>query len=86
GRITEKWQVLAGYTYLDSAVVKSTRPAEVGRQLANTPANSFTLWSTYQLPWRVQVGGGANYIGTRYASTTPDAAGYYRTAPGYWTF
>ncbi|HEX5876392.1 MAG TPA: TonB-dependent receptor, partial [Pyrinomonadaceae bacterium] len=50
GNITRAWQVLAGYTLLDSTTVDSNNPAEIGKTLVNTPRNSFNIWSTYRLP------------------------------------
>ncbi len=82
GNVTDKWQILTGYTYLDSEVVESNNPAEVGYRLANTPQQTFTLWTTYQLPWNITVGGGAQYMGTRYSATNANA----RVAPEYWLF
>ena len=47
--------------------------------MSNTPRHSFSLWTTVQLPGRLEVGGGAWYVGDR---TT--AFNGLRTAPGYW--
>ena len=46
GRVTSNWQVIAGYTYLDSKVTK-TAPgaAPVGAPLMNTPRHGLTFWS-----------------------------------------
>ena len=65
-----QWNVIAGYTYLNSEVVKSRNPAEVGRELQNTPRHTASFWTTYDLPWGVTVGGGASYVDSRYANTT----------------
>ena len=80
GSITDEWRVFGGYTFLDSEITKSpNNPVEVGRRLSNTPQHSFSLWTTYQLPWHFEVGAGANYVGERNSTgSTP------RTAPGYW--
>ncbi len=86
GRITDAWQVIAGYSYLNSKVVKGV-PASVGRQLANTPQNTFSLWTTYQLPWwGITVGGGVLHVDSRFASITPNATtGVFLKAPSYTT-
>ncbi|HEY1171533.1 MAG TPA: TonB-dependent siderophore receptor [Verrucomicrobiae bacterium] len=70
GRITEEWQVFAGYTYMHSEIVKSLNAAEVGKELSNTPEQSFNLWTTYQLPFGLELGGGAQFVDTRYSSNT----------------
>lgn len=80
GSITDEWNVFGGYTFLDSEVIKSKDPAEVGRKMSNTPRHSFSLWTTYQLPWNVEVGAGAVYVGDR----ANRSSGSVATAPGYW--
>ncbi len=78
GNINKDWSILTGYTLLDSKIIESnTLPtlvygvpiSEVGKHFINTPRNSFNLWSTYQLPFRLNVGGGARYVDRRFANT-----------------
>ena len=87
GSITENWQVSAGYAYLDSRVIKSSIAASLGLALANTPKNTFSLWTSYQLPWfGAQIGGGLQYVDSRVASTTPNATTkLIESVPGYTT-
>ena len=66
GNITDNWRVIGGYTYLESEVKKSSVPAEVGSDVSNTPENSFSLWTVYDLPKGVSVGIGTQYVGSRY--------------------
>ena len=70
GRITDSWQVIASYTYLDSEVRKSNTPTEVGNRLGNVPKNSGSLWSLYKLPFGVELGGGVRYVGARYTNVS----------------
>jgi catecholate siderophore receptor len=86
GRLADGWQVIAGYSFMDSTVLATTRPGERGLQLANTPKHTVRLWTTYALPWNVTVGGGATGVSSRIASTTADGAGLIRRVPGYFTF
>jgi catecholate siderophore receptor len=84
GNITREWQVLAGYTFLDSETVDSnvTTPiTEIGKELVNTPRNSFNLWSTYRLPSSFSFGGGARFVGKRFGNTINT-----RFVDAYWTF
>jgi catecholate siderophore receptor len=85
GRITERWQISGGYTYLDGKVVKSsptpTSPAP-GAPLTNTPKHTLTLFSTYEVTQRFEVGGGINYVSSRVARNT---GATLFTVPGYWT-
>jgi catecholate siderophore receptor len=89
GHLTEGWQVFAGYSYLDSEVTSSRFfPASVGFPLANVPKHTFNLWTTYELPWNLQIGGGLNYVGSRTASSTvplDPTTGRLKQAPDYWT-
>lgn len=87
GHLTQAWEIYAGYAFLSSEVVQSTVASSVGEPLANVPKHTLSLWSTYQLPWyHVQVGGGMNYVSSRYGSSTATAQGAYNVAPGYVTF
>ncbi|MCU7649118.1 TonB-dependent receptor [Pseudomonas piscis] len=64
GKITDKWQVFAGYSYLDSEQVDGgpMGKASDGNQLPNTPKNSASLWTTYAVTPKLTVGGGAFYM------------------------
>lgn len=90
GRITNRWEMLAGYAHLDSRVVSSQfYPGAVGYPLANVPKNTFTLWNNYHLPKRFESGIGANFVSSRNASsTTPldPTTGLVKQVPGYWVF
>lgn len=93
GEIAPKWQIFAGYAYLDariteSVAVQSGVPLQ-GNRAALTPKNSANLWVMYQLNEGWNLGGGLNYVGNRYASNdnlvalgsymTADAAAIYRS-------
>lgn len=79
GRITDKWNVFAGWTYLLGYVKDSKTNSEIGNELQNTPRNSLNLWTTYDLPRGFQVGAGAQYVGERYTSNANT-----REMPEYW--
>ena len=81
GNLTRAWQVLAGYTYLDSQTVESNTPAEIGKELVNTPPNSFNIWSTYRLSSGFHFGGGARFVDRRFGNTINT-----RVVDAYWTF
>lgn len=70
GRITPRWNVLAGYTRLWTKIVRSNNPAERGKQFLNAAPNTVALWTTYDLPHGVQVGGGLSYVDYRFGNTT----------------
>lgn len=48
-----------------------------GAELPNTPKHAFSLWTTYELPWNLQIGGGAQYVSSRFLNsqnTTKDGS------------
>jgi catecholate siderophore receptor len=80
GTITSNWTVFAAYTLLDSEIVKSNTPAEVGKRLQNTPRNSFNIWTTYRFFGKLAVGGGPRFVGKRFGNNTNT-----RYVDSYWT-
>ncbi len=87
---TSRWDMTASYAYLDSRVVNSEfYPLSIGYPLANVPKNTFSYWTTYRLPRHFELGGGANYVSSRTASSTAPldpTTGLIRQVPGYWVF
>jgi catecholate siderophore receptor len=87
GRITERWQVLAGYAYTYS-VIDSSPQNDLGHRLANVPMHTGNVWTTYRLPSEITIGGGIDIVASRFAATTPTTAGgvnFWKEVPGYWT-
>ena len=79
GSITERWAVFANYTYLDSEVLQSVsdfvagggvtgteRDWIKGDALTSVPGHAFSLWTTYQVNDKLQLGYGATYQGSYY--------------------
>lgn len=72
GKLTEQWQVFAGYSYLKSELVDPgkngnrqgvvTAGSNKGNEMPNTPKNAFSLWTTYDITSKLTVGGGAFYV------------------------
>lgn len=75
GNLTRNWQLFAGYSLLDSEIVESRaftvvngiRFYEQGREMINTPRNSFNLWTTYRLN-KFFFGGGPRFVGKRFGN------------------
>ena len=87
GYLTSRWELLASYAYLDGKVTASRVPSTVGAQLANVPKNTFSVWNTLQLPWHLSVGGGADSVDSRTASSTAPldpTTQLVKQVPGYW--
>jgi len=70
GKITDKWQVFAGYTYMEARQIDGgpLGAANDGNQLPNTPNNSASLWTTYSITPKLTIGGGAFYVDDVYGS------------------
>jgi catecholate siderophore receptor len=89
GRVTPKWMVFGGYTYMDSELVRGAfNGVNEGEQLANTPEHSFSLFSTYNLTDAISLGGGAYYVSDSYGGNQGGAGGGANRvyAPAYWRF
>ena len=72
GRILPRWNIYAGYTFLSTRVLESKDvqggiPIQ-GKELPSAPQSSASLWTTVDLFDRWQVGGGAIYVGQRWAN------------------
>ena len=81
GQLTEQWQVLANYSWID-AKDKVQRT-----MLRSTPKHSGALWSNYQFPWnpfwangKLKVGGGLIFVDKRFGddANSFQVAGYIR--------
>ncbi len=81
GKITDKWQIMTGYTYLDTRIVKNSDLSQQGRWLPNAPRHNITLWTTYDVTRAFTVGGGTTYQSMAYANTQNTAY-----VPEFWKF
>ncbi|MBA2590183.1 MAG: TonB-dependent receptor [Alphaproteobacteria bacterium] len=84
GQITEQWNIIGAYTFLDSKVtsdnfcntttlVCAPNPYTIGTQVIFVPKNAFSLWSSYKLDAFVPglgIGGGAVYQSKLFARNT----------------
>jgi len=87
GRLTDKWQLLLDYTWQYGKILSSSVPGMAGNPVLNCPEDTLSFWTTYDLPWRIQVGAGSNWLTTRTASYVADPAnGLLMEAPGYVVF
>lgn len=86
GAITKDWQVSAGYTRQSTSVETGRVITASGdNQLTYTPKQAFTAWTTYTLPFGLQVGGGARFS-DKLARGTDGAIGTPKYADSYWVF
>jgi catecholate siderophore receptor len=80
GALTEWWDLFAAATFLKSEVLASNTAGEAGRELSNTPKQSYSLWTAVHLPRGLAAGAGAQVVGSRFNSTSATTR---RQAPGY---
>ena len=70
GRLTDNWSVTAGYSHLDTEVKEGAKVAADGTtNLTYTPADTFTGWTSYTLPFGLTIGGGVRYAGGMHRGT-----------------
>ena len=83
GRITPRWLMQGGYTYLDARVVASPN-ADAGQPLQNAPKHNLRLFTAYDVSDRLTIGGGYQYQSSRVPAPVLDANGFSQQVPGYW--
>lgn len=86
GKLSEHWAISAGYTVMDTKVIRGSKVTSDGSSdLAYTPRTAFTAWTTYTLPFGLTLGGGARYNGQlrRGADSAIGTPAYTRA---YWVF
>lgn len=81
GQITPEWSVFAGYTYLDSELVKAGGSGAAyglndGIRFPMTPEHSASITTNYQLTPALNVGGGVYYMGKVYGNASPTSTKY----------
>jgi catecholate siderophore receptor len=80
GDLTHDWHVFGGYVYMRGKVISGPSTAFVGNTLPNTPDQSASLWTTYDLPANCTVGTGGVFVDQRYSLVNE-----LNSSPGYWT-
>jgi catecholate siderophore receptor len=78
GHVTKNWELFAGYSLLDGKTLSSGTRAYVGKEMPNVAHNGLNLWTEYYLPFGIEVGGGGNWVGQRFADSGETAR-----LPGY---
>jgi catecholate siderophore receptor len=79
GRLRTWWTAIANYAHMRSTIEASNTPAEVDQNLALTPENTLSLWTTFELPRGVGIGGGAQFMDSVFRNATNTAG-----VPSYW--
>jgi catecholate siderophore receptor len=63
GKVTDNWELSAGFSRLDSEVKRGSA-TQTGQQINWTPELTFSSWTTYRMPFGLTVGGGVRYVDT----------------------
>jgi catecholate siderophore receptor len=87
GRLTDKWNVYGGYAFMASKITKSSTVTtyngvaipEQGKKLNNTPEQTASLSTTYDLPYRLQIGTSFFFVDERFSNNIET-----QYAEGYW--
>jgi len=87
GNITRAWSVTGGYSYQDAFITSTTAAAPAGRQVAQVPHHTFSIWNKYQFLRKLSAGLGVINRSDMFAAidntvvlpgyTRMDAAVYY---------
>ena len=86
GELARNWMVSAGYLYMDTNVEAGRLLTANGENgLTYTPKQSFTLWTSYQLPMGLKIGGGARFS-DKLLRGTDGAIGTPAFTESYWVF
>ncbi|MCP3724481.1 TonB-dependent siderophore receptor [Paraburkholderia sp. CNPSo 3272] len=85
GNVTNKWSVFGGYSYLDAITTDAgpASPALSGLPMMMVPKHNFTLWTSYDVLPKLNVGAGATVSSLTYASVSATSR---KWIPGYARF
>jgi catecholate siderophore receptor len=95
GNITKAWSVFGGFVLLDTEVLDTPNPANIGARFPNQPKTSASLLSTYKVTQSLSLGGQVSYYSKRYGGNNlSNSAGTVvggvvtaqPTLPAYWRF
>ncbi|QYU69048.1 TonB-dependent siderophore receptor [Leptolyngbya sp. 15MV] len=87
GNLTPRWNLFAGYTYLDGEVTESNRAFEVGQRLDGTPKHSLTAWTSYAVTDALILGGGVQHVSSRTSDVRQSTTSNITiTVPAYTVF
>ncbi len=80
GNLTKEWKVFGGYVYMQSESLNGPPSSYPGNALPNSPQQTASLWTTYDLPWHLTIGTGGQFVDQRYSLVNE-----LNSTPGYWT-
>jgi catecholate siderophore receptor len=85
GNITNAWSISAGYTRMHTDVKGTSVSSDGSSNLAYTPKQAFTSWTSYKLPHGFTIGGGARFVDALIRASD-GAVGTPTHTNAYWVF
>ena len=79
GRIRRWWTAIANYANMHSSIDASNTAGELDNNLALVPENTVSIWTTFELPGRISLGGGAQFMDSVFRNNLNTAV-----VPSYW--
>jgi catecholate siderophore receptor len=89
GKLTKEWSVITSYTYVHARITNPLVPIQMNAEPMNTPTYAFSLWTTYDVSPKLQVGGGAFYNSSVWGdlqSAAPYTVANTAYVPAWWRF
>ncbi len=93
GKISDKWQIIAGYANQNAEITSTTSSAQAGKKVGLVPRNTFSMWNKYDFTEKFAFALGAINQSSQYATvdntvkikgfTRFDAAAYYKINSSY---
>jgi catecholate siderophore receptor len=87
GKLTDQWSIITSYTYVRARFTNPVVPIQMNAEPMNTPTYAFSLWTTYDVTRRLQVGGGAFYQSSVWGdlqSAAPYTVANTAIVPSWW--
>ena len=91
GKLTDRWEIAGGYSWMDARITSTTSQALAGKRVALTPRQTFSLWNKVAVSPAWSVGLGVIAQGRAFAAvdntvtlpgfTRVDAALFWRIGP-----
>lgn len=85
GKVTDRWSLYGGLVLMDTKVLQSINPTNVGLPLANIANESFNVLSKYRIDDLTEIGGQATYRSKIFGGSLL-AANQNSELPSYWRF
>jgi catecholate siderophore receptor len=87
GNLTKEWAIITSYTYVRARITNPDVPIQMNAEPMNTPAYAFSVWTTYDVTPKLQVGAGAFYQSSVWGdlqSAAPYTVANTALVPAWW--